>query len=104
MKNFRVVTVGMALATALLTGGTAMAGDRYNDRQDIRRDEVAINRLRADIERDRCRLNDDIRAGRRRQAARDAEDLARDQRALNARVRDVRHDRDDLYRDNYRRW
>jgi hypothetical protein len=102
MKNFRVVTAGIALATALMTGGTAMAGDRYFDRQDIRQDEAANSRLRADIERDRCRLNDDLRTGHRREADHDRADLARDQRALDLRLHDVRHDRNDLYRDNFR--
>ena len=102
MKNFRVVTIGFALATALMSGGTMLAGDRYFDRQDIRHDEAAISRLRADIARDRCRLDEDSRAGRRREAARDASDLARDQRALDAKLRDVRHDRNDYYRDSYR--
>ena len=102
MKNFRVVTIGFALATALMSGGTMLADGRYGDRQDIRRDEAAISRLRADIARDRCRLDADIRAGRRREAARDADDLARDQRALDARLRDVRHDRNDYFRDSYR--
>ena len=104
MKNFRAITAGMVLATALMTGGTAMAGDRYFDRQDIRHDEMAINRLRSDIERDRCRLHDDLRAGRRYEAARDREQLERDERALNARLGDVRHDRRNQYRDSYRGW
>ena len=42
-------------------------------------------RLRNDIARDRARLNEDIRCGRRGAAAADARDLARDQRALHAR-------------------
>ena len=102
MKNFRLVTAGLALATALMTSGVAMAGDRYFDHQDIRRDDAAISHLRAAIERDRCRLNDDLRAGHRREADNDRADLARDQRALDSRLHDVRHDRNDLYRDNFR--
>ncbi len=102
MKNFRVVTIGFALATALMSSATMMAGDRYGDRQDIRHDDAAISRLRADIARDRWRLDEDIRCGRRREAARDADDLARDQRALDARLRDVRHDRHDYFRDSFR--
>ena len=103
MKNFRIVTAGMLLAAALTTGGVAMAGDRYFDRQDIRHDEMAISRQRADIEGDRCRLRDDLRDGRRYEAARDREQLARDERALDGRLRDVRHDRNDIYRDSFRR-
>ena len=102
MRKFRVVTIGFALATALMSGGTMLAGERYGDRQDFRRDEATISRLRGEIARDRWRLDEDIRAGRRREASRDAEKLACDQRALDARLRDVRHDRNDYYRDNYR--
>ena len=102
MKNFRVVTIVLTLGTALMSGGTMLARDRDSDRRDIRRDEAAISRLRSDIARDRFRLDEDIRRGRRREAARDAADLARDQRALDARLRDVRHDRNDYYRDSYR--
>jgi hypothetical protein len=56
--------------------------------------------MRADIARDRARLNEDIRCGRDRAAARDAADPARDQRALDAQLRDIRRDR----RDYYRQW
>jgi hypothetical protein len=79
-----------------------MAVDRYGDRQEIRRDDEAISRLRADIARDRCRLDEDIRAGCRREASLDADKLVRDERALDARLRDVRHDRNDNYRDSFR--
>ena len=102
MKNFRVATIVLTLGTALMSGGTVLAGDRYWDRQDIRRDDAAIRRLRADIARDRRRLDEDIRCGRRREAARDSADLSRDERALDARLRDVRHDRNDYYRDSFR--
>ena len=102
MRKFREITMVLTLGTALMSGGSMMAGDRYSDRQDIRRDDAAISRLRANIVRDRCRLNEDIRAGRRREAARDAEDLARDERMLNARLHDVHHDRNDYWRDSYR--
>jgi hypothetical protein len=53
------------------------------------RDYARVDRLRNDIARDRARLNEDIRCGRRAAAAADARDLARDQRALHAR-RDYR--------------
>ena len=102
MRKFRVVTMVLTLGTALMSGGSMLAGDRYWDRQDIRRDEAAISRLRSDIAHDRRRLDADIRAGRRREAARDADDLARDERMLDARLRDVHHDRNDYWRDNYR--
>ena len=102
MRNFKVVTIGFALATALMSGGTMLAGERYGDRQDFRRDEATISRLRSEIARDRWRLDEDIRAGRRREASRDARKLAHDEHMLNEKLRDFRHDRNDYYRDNYR--
>ena len=102
MRKFRVITMVLTLGTALMCGGSMLAGDRYSDRQDIRRDDAAIGRLRFEIARDRRRLDEDIRAGRRREAARDADILARDERMLNARLHDVRHDRNDYWRDSYR--
>jgi hypothetical protein len=55
----------------------------------LEREDYARDRLRGYIARDKARLNEDIRCGRRAAAsakARDlARDLARDQRALNAR-------------------
>ena len=102
MKNLKVVSMVLTLGTALMSGGSLFAGDRDWDRHDMRRDEAAISRLRADIYRDECRLNEDLRAGRRWAAHKDSEKLARDQRALDARLRDVRHDRNDYFRDSYR--
>jgi len=71
-----------------LAAGMASAADW----RDIRRDDVRVDRMQADIARDRARLNEDIRCGRQAAAARDAADLARDQRALDAQYRDIRHD------------
>ena len=102
MRKFRVIAMVLTLGTALMSGGSMLAGDRYTDRQDIRRDDAAISRLRANIARDRRRLDEDIRTGRRREAARDADDLARDERMLNARLHDIRLDRNDYWRDSYR--
>ena len=102
MRNLKVVSMVLTLGTALLSGGSLFAGDRDWDRHDIRRDEAAISRLRADIARDRWRLHEDSRAGRRWEAQRDADNLARDERALDARLRDVRRDRHDYFRDSYR--
>ena len=102
MKNFRVVTMVLTLGTALMSGGSLFAGDRDWDRRDIRHDDAAISRLRADIYRDQCRLNDDLRAGRHWAVRRDEAELTRDRRALEARLRDVRHDRQDYFRDSYR--
>lgn len=98
MKNWKVASMVLTLATALMSGGSLFAGERY----DIRRDEAAIRSLRADIERDRCRLNEDLRHGRRWEAERDRAGLARDQRALDMRQRDVSHDRNDYFREGFR--
>src|SRR5438270_7054170 len=95
---------GFALAVGMLTtGASSMSaqewGNRYSERQDIRRDYRRIDAMREHIARDRARLNEDIRCGRQAAAARDAADLARDQRALDYQVRDVRHDQ---YRNSWR--
>ena len=68
---------------------TAAAGDRYRDRDF---DYSRVERLRADVARDRARLDEDLRCGRRRAAAADARDLARDRRTLEALERDGRRD------------
>ena len=80
--------------------------DLRHDYRDLSGDYARVNAMRADIARDRTRLNEDIRCGREAAAARDATDLARDQRALEAQLRDIRHDQRDIYRDeqSYQRW
>ena len=104
---------GFALAVGMaLSGASSLSAqdwrdrayDRAYDRQDIRHDYNRIDRMRADIARDRARLNEDIRCGRQSAASRDAADLARDQRALDAQLRDVRHDQRNLRSDYFRRW
>jgi hypothetical protein len=104
---------GFALVVALSGASVLSAQERYgewrdihHDRQDLRRDYRDVgsdyaqaDRLRADIARDRGRLNENIRCGREWAAQRDAADLARDQRALNGLSRDIRHDPADMYRD-----
>ena len=107
---------GFALAVGMaLSGASTLSAqdwrDTYNDRQDLRRDYYRVDRMSADMARDRARLNEDIRCGRQAAAARDAADLARDQRAFDAQARDIRNDHRDLrnyYRgrdnDGYRRW
>lgn len=108
-------TIGMILAAGtILSGAPAFAqechrqvsADIYHDQRDVRYDQrdlrydnERIARMRADIERDRFRLNQDIRYGRERAAAMDAQDLARDQRLLDGAAHDVRADRRDLYYD-----
>jgi hypothetical protein len=93
------LVAGMAGAPALSAAepywqnGRDSRNDYRSDYRDLARDYSRIDRLRADIARDRARLDEDIRCGRTREARRDAEDLARDQRMLNAMRREVRYDR-----------
>ena len=75
--------------------------DTYNERRDLSNDYARVDRMRADIARDRAHMNEDIRCGRSRAAAADVADLARDQRALRAQFRDIHHDRRDLRRDSW---
>ena len=100
---------GFALAAGMaLSGASTLSAqdwrDTRNDRQDLRRDYNRVDRMRADVARDRARRNEDIRYGRQSAAARDAADLARDQRTLDAQVRDIRSDQRDLRSDYNRRW
>jgi hypothetical protein len=83
--------------------GYARQQDMREDSRDLNRDYNRVDRMRADIARDRARMDEDIRCGRSAAASRDAADLARDQRALDAQMRDIRHDQTDLRRD-YRDW
>src|SRR5260370_41127523 len=66
--------------------------DLRQDYRDLRHDYSQVNDLRADIARDRWRLDEDIRCGRDQAAAQDARDLARAQRALRALTRASKHD------------
>ncbi len=70
---------GLALAVGMAFPGAATLSAR-----DFRPDYRETNRLRADMARDRVRLNEDLRCGRGVVAAHQARDLARDQRVLNA--------------------
>ena len=110
-KLFATLTMAGCLAA---TGVTTVAAqdwrygysprqDMREDSRDLNRDYSRVDRMRADIARDRARLDEDIRCGLSAAALRDAADLARDQRALDAQVRDIRHDQTDLHRD-YRGW
>jgi hypothetical protein len=96
MKSFRTLA-GLALAAGIALSGTATLSAQ--DYRDIHHDYARVNQMRADIARDRARLNEDIRCGRTAAARREAADLARDQRALDAQLRDIRHDRSDVRRD-----
>ena len=83
--------------------------DLREDYRDIQRDYAQVDRLRADIARDRYQLHEALEDGDEWRASRIARDLARDQRALDALLRDIardhrdiRHDEQELYRDRYR--
>jgi hypothetical protein len=96
------------VALLLVAGGSLFAqsgfyGDRYYQRQDLRgdyrdlrNDYAQVDRLRADIARDRYRLNRALAYGDEWQAQRNASDLARDQRALNALLADIARDHRDI--------
>ena len=58
-----------------------------------------VDRLRADIARDRYQLQQALEYGDEWRASAIARDLARDQRALAAVMRDIAHDHRDIHRD-----
>ena len=107
----------------LLAGGSLFAQDYYGyygnrayqrqdlhgDYRDLQNDYAQLDRLRADVARDRYQLNAALARGDEWTASRIARDLARDQRALRALQadihrdhRDIRRDQRDLYRDSWR--
>ena len=97
----------------LLAGGSLFAqgyygyyGDRYDQRRDLhedyrdlRHDYARLDRLRADIARDRYQLNAALARGDEWAATRIARDLARDQRALRALQADINRDHHDIHQD-----
>jgi hypothetical protein len=97
MLTWLTVAAGMAFSGASTLSAQDSYWERHEDSRHIRRDYDRLEGMRAHIARDRARLNEDIRQGRDRAAARDAADLARDQRALAAQTRDIRQD----YRERY---
>ena len=73
--------------------------DLREDYRDIQHDYAQVDRLRADIARDRYQLQQAWQNGDEWQASRIARDLARDQRALDALLNDIARDRRDIRRD-----
>jgi len=73
--------------------------DLREDYRDVQNDYVQVERLRADIARDRYRLNEALEDGNEWQASRIAADLARDQRALAALLADIQRDHRDIRQD-----
>ena len=73
--------------------------DLREDYRDIQHDYAQVDRLRADIARDRFQLHEAIERGDEWQASRIARDLARDQRTLDALLRDIDRDHRDIRHD-----
>jgi len=73
--------------------------DLHEDYRDIQRDYAQVDRLRADIARDRYQLDAALENGDEWRASRIARDLARDQRALDALLRDIARDHRDIRHD-----
>ncbi len=73
--------------------------DLREDYRDVQNDYVQVERLRADIARDRYRLNEALEDGNEWQASRIAADLARDQRTLAALLADIERDHRDIRHD-----
>jgi hypothetical protein len=69
----------LALTGMLVSGAASLRAD---EGRELRHRREAIERLRSNVARDRMRLDEDQRRGRRRAAERDARDLARYERAL----------------------
>ena len=73
--------------------------DLSEDYRDVENDYAQVDRLRADIARDRYNLQMALEDGDEWQASRIARDLARDQRALDALLRDIARDHHDIRHD-----
>jgi len=77
--------------TASVVPAAAQPPLRYENR-DLRRDQARADRLRADIARDRERMERARYQGRYREADRLARDLSRDEARLAAVQRDIQRD------------
>lgn len=112
MINSNSITKFVLVAGMALAGASALPAQDWRYR-DMGRDYRTADRIRDDMARDRARLYEDMRSGRRWAVERDRADLYRDQRALEAVRADFRrdywrrnsrdYDRRD-YRDYDRRW
>jgi hypothetical protein len=92
MLASRFRTFVLAATGLLLTGSAAMAQPGYYESRDLRKDYVRAERLRADIARDRQRMERARYYGNFREADRIARDMYRDQAKLEALERDIRRD------------
>jgi len=95
MRNKLFARCALAVGLMALPGASLLSAAGWDNGRDLRQDYARVDRLRDNIARDRARMNEDIRCGRRAAAAADSRDLARDQRALDSQYRDIRHDRYD---------
>jgi hypothetical protein len=91
MKN-RTWLAGLAIALGLGAAGASAQEWRAPQRQAAYASQARVDRLRAEIARDRMRVNENVRRGRHAAAPRNRAELARDQRELQALLRNTRND------------
>jgi hypothetical protein len=101
MKHRFLTAVGLL---ALAGAPAVFAGDRYDDRRDLRQDYTNLARKNGEIRQDQHRLHRDLDNGRYRRAARDRAELRHDFAQRNAQRRDIHRDRRDIRHDEYNRW
>lgn len=108
MRYSKVLAWGVLAAGVMVAGAEAKAEEPYRESRDVRHDErdlrgdyARVNAMRYDIAARRARLDEDVRCGRFREAARERRVIEREEAALHAQYRDIRHDRADLYRDRW---
>jgi hypothetical protein len=103
MRRSKLFGSAMLIAGMIVSSAPALlAQNPYYQTQDLRRDHEHVERLRADIYRDQCRLDEKLREGRYRQAEAIRRDIRRDQARLDLQLRDIRHDRRELEYREYR--
>ncbi len=84
---------GLAIALGVGVTGASAQPWRAPERPASYVNQNRIERLRAEIARDRMQLNENLRHGRHAAAQRNRQKLARDQRELNALLRVSDHGR-----------
>ena len=92
MRTPKLAAWMFAAAGLVISAAPAMAQQRYYENRDLRRDYAKADRLRADIERDRERLERARYYGNYREADRIGRDISRDRARLDAVLRDIRRD------------
>jgi hypothetical protein len=92
------------ITIVLLAGSSLFAQGAWHEREefrDVRNDQVRLERLRADIARDRFELRRAFQSGDRWAAARIEQDLVRDHREFEALRRDISYDRHEIWEDRF---